>query len=86
MTLVFGEAALVGGLAGLCSAGGTLAAVNFGFGGLKFPIAFFGAFYIPADALAWGLGVGLLTAFLGSVLPAWTASRIRVSEVFAKMA
>jgi len=86
MTLVLGEASLVGVLAGLCSAGGTLAAINYGFGGIKFPIAFFAAFYIPAEALAWGVGVGLLTALLGSVVPAWTASRIRVSEVFAKVA
>jgi putative ABC transport system permease protein len=85
MTLVLGEASLVGVLAGLGSAGVTFAAINYGFGGLKFPIAFFGAFYIPAEALAWGVGVGLLTALLGSIMPAWTASRIRVSEVFAKV-
>jgi len=73
-------------LAGLCSAGATFATVNFVFGGFKFPIAFFGAFYIPADAIVWGVGVGLLTALLGSVMPAWNAGRIRVSEVFAKVA
>ena len=86
MTLVLGEASLVGVLAGLCSAGGTLAAINYGFGGVKFPIAFFPAFYIPAEAMVWGVGVGLLTALLGSVVPAWTASRIRVSEVIARVA
>lgn len=86
MTLVLGEASLVGVLAGLCSAGATFATVNLVFGGFKFPIAFFGAFYIPADALVWGVGIGLLTALVGSVMPAWTASRIRVSEVFAKVA
>ncbi len=86
MALVLGEASLVGVLAGLCSAGATFATVNFVFGGFKFPIAFFGAFYIPADAIVWGVGVGLLTALLGSVMPAWNAGRIRVSEVFAKVA
>jgi len=83
--LVLGEALLVGVGAGLCSAGLTWAMINHVLGGLKFPIAFFGAFYIPLAALWWGVAVGTLTALVGSVLPAWAASQVRVSEVFAKV-
>ncbi|HEX4131410.1 MAG TPA: ABC transporter permease [Pirellulales bacterium] len=86
MLLVLGEAVLVGTLAGLASATGTYYVVNDCLGGLKFPIAFFPAFFIPRAAIGWGLTIGLTTSLLGSIVPAWGARTVRVSDVFAKVA
>jgi putative ABC transport system permease protein len=85
LILVLGEALAIGALAGLASAAGAFALINFVFGGLKFPIAFFPAFLIPINAIWWGLSVGAGTALVGSVLPAWAACRVKVSEIFAKV-
>jgi hypothetical protein len=60
--------------------------INHVFGGFNFPIAFFGAFFIPVSAIGWGLSAGVTTALLGSVVPAWTASGIQVTEALAKVA
>lgn len=38
------------------------------------------------NALIWGVGVGTLTALLGSIVPAWSARTVKVSEVFSKIA
>ncbi|HLQ46316.1 MAG TPA: ABC transporter permease [Planctomycetaceae bacterium] len=85
LVLVVGEALLIGVLSGVFSAGGTWILVNELFGGVKFPIAFFPKFLIPTAAWWWGLTVGAGTAFLGSFFPAWSACRIKVSEVFARV-
>lgn len=86
LVLVLGEALLVGIVAGLASAGGTWLIVNEVAGGIPFPIAFFPKFMIPTAAWWWGLAVGGGTAFLGSFLPAWNACRVKVSEVFSRVA
>ena len=86
LDLVIGESILVGSLSGLFASAAALVLVNVGLGGIKFPVAFFPAFMIPTIALAWGMGMGALTAFLGSTIPGWTASNVQVSEVFAKVA
>lgn len=86
LTLVLGEALLIGGLSGLVSAGLTFSVINYGFGGLTFPIAFFSKFIIPINAIGWGFAVGLGTALVGSLVPAWSARTVKVSEVFAKVA
>jgi len=86
LTLVLGEALLIGVGSGLCSALATFVTINYVLGGIKFPIAFFGAFYIPAEAILWGVSVGLVTAWIGSIVPAWSAQKVKVSEVFAKVA
>jgi putative ABC transport system permease protein len=86
LVMVLGEALMIGVLAGAFSAGATFLVVNYGLGGFKFPIAFFPAFYIPQQALWWGPSVGLITALVGSFVPAQTACRVRVSEIFAKVA
>jgi putative ABC transport system permease protein len=86
LVLVMGEALLIGVGSGLLSAVATLVTINYVIGGLKFPIAFFGAFYIPTDAILWGVTVGLVTAWVGSIVPAWSAQKVKVSEVFAKVA
>ncbi len=84
--MVLGEAILIGAVSGLASAAATYFVINKVIGGLKFPIAFFPAFMIPAAAIGWGLAIGGLTSLAGSIFPAWTACRIKVSEVFARVA
>lgn len=86
LLLVLGESVVVGGLAGLASAALTLYVVNDVFGGLKFPIAFFGTFLIPEAALVWGGVTGAGAALAGSLAPAWTARSVRVAEIFARTA
>jgi len=74
------------GGAGLLSAGLTYTIINKWFGGLNFPIAFFSTFLIPVNAVWWGLAVGGLASLVGSIVPAWSAQRVKVSEVFSKIA
>jgi len=85
LVLVLGEAVLLGAGSGLVSAGGTWYVVNEIAGGLKFPIAFFPSFLIADAAWWWGPLVGGLAALAGSIFPAVTACRVKVSEVFAKV-
>jgi putative ABC transport system permease protein len=86
LTLVLGEALAIGALSGLVSSAATYALVNTVFGGIKFPIAFFPAFFIPPAAFWWGLALGSSTALAGSLLPAWSARNVKVADVFAKVA
>jgi putative ABC transport system permease protein len=86
LALVLGEAVLIGGMSGLLSAGLSYLFVHTYLGGIKFPIAFIPTFDIYADALWWGLVCGALTALAGSLVPAWSARTVKVSEVFAKVA
>jgi putative ABC transport system permease protein len=86
LILVLGEALALGVLCGLVSSGGTFVVVNKIFGGVAFPIAFFGAFNVSPNALWWGPAVGGITAFVGSFMPAWGARTVKVSEVFSKVA
>ncbi len=86
MLLILGEAMLVGALAGLLAAGATFAFFNLRWGGIPFRIGFFPVFRIPESALLWGLAIGAMTAFSGSIVPAWTARTVKVSEVFSKVA
>jgi putative ABC transport system permease protein len=85
MRLVLGEAILVGAASGLLSAAGSYVLVHVAMGGIKFPIAFFPVFDIYVDALWWGTLFGALTSLAGSLLPAWSARSVKVSEVFAKV-
>jgi putative ABC transport system permease protein len=86
LILVIGEALLIGVGSGLLSAVLTVYFINEVMGGLKLPIAFFQAFTIPYAAIWWGLAVGFGTACIGSLVPAWNARRVRVSDVFSKVA
>ncbi len=86
LALVLGEALLVGGLSGLLAAALTYGVVNFGMGGLPFQLGFFPRFLIPEYAFFWGPAMGCGTALLGSLVPAWSARSVRVSDVFAKVA
>ena len=86
MTLILGEAVLVGAASGFLAAAALYLIVTCWRGGIKFPIAFFPSFMIFIDALWWGLLFGGLASFAGAILPAWTAQRIKASEVFSKVA
>jgi putative ABC transport system permease protein len=86
LALVVGEAVLLGAGAGLLSTLATYTLINKVMGGINFPIAFFGAFFIPTAAIWWGLAIGVFTALAGSVVPAISASSIRVTEAFSKVA
>jgi putative ABC transport system permease protein len=86
LVLVLGEALLVGVIAGGLSAGTCYFLVNRVMGGVPFPIAFFPKFAISDWAPFWGVLIGAGAALLGSFLPAWNACRVKVSEVFARVA
>jgi putative ABC transport system permease protein len=86
MLLVLGEALLVGIMAGAVSATAVYFYVNLVIGGVPFPIAFFPKFAISAWAPWWGVAIGAGAAMLGSMLPAWNACRVKVSDVFARVA
>jgi putative ABC transport system permease protein len=84
MFLVLGEAVLLGTVCGLLSASLAYVGIN-ARGGVKFPIAFFPAFRIPLAALWWGVAIGGGTAIAGSLMPAWSARKVKVAEVFSKV-
>lgn len=82
LTLVLGEAVLVGLLAG----GMAAFLAWYGVGNLKLQIAFFGAFFVPWQALVYGPLLGMFVSVLGSLGPAFSAKNVKVAEVFAKVA
>jgi putative ABC transport system permease protein len=86
LILVLGEALLIGTLSGLFSAWLAKNLINELAGGIALPIAFFGKFYVDEAAPWWGLSMGAVTALAGSLLPAWSARSVKVSEVFSKIA
>jgi putative ABC transport system permease protein len=86
LVLVLGESVLLGATAGFISSATTWFLVNRVYGGIPFPIGFFSKIFIADDALWWGPAVGGLAALAGSLSPAWSACRVKVSEVFAKVA
>jgi putative ABC transport system permease protein len=86
LLLVLGESLILGTLAGLASAAATWYGVNQLAGGIPFPIAFFPKFFIADEALLWGPAVGAGAALAGSFVPAWTAARVKVTDVFSRVA
>ncbi len=84
MFLVLGEAILLGVASGFLSALVAFVGIN-ARGGVKFPIAFFPAFRIPMAALWWGVAIGAGTAIAGSLMPALSARKVKVAEVFSKI-
>jgi putative ABC transport system permease protein len=80
LALVLGEAVLIGTISGLLSSTLSYVMVNVILRTVNpMPMA------IPADALWWGPSLGGITAFAGSIIPALTACRVEVSEVFARV-
>jgi putative ABC transport system permease protein len=82
LLLVLGEALLVGFLGG-----GMAAYLSWKMlGGFKFQIMFFGAFFVPTNALFYGPLLGMAVSFAGCIGPALSAKNVKVAEVFAKVA
>jgi putative ABC transport system permease protein len=86
LILVLGESLMLGVSAGFVSAGLTYGVINWGMGGLHFPLGFLDTFLIPKAALWWGPAVGGLAALFGSFFPAWSARSVKVADVFSKVA
>jgi putative ABC transport system permease protein len=86
LVLVLGEGVLLGVVAGAVGSAITYLLINRVVGGIRIPLGWFPVFYVPAAALWWGPAVGGLAALLGGIVPAWNACRIKVSEVFARVA
>ena len=82
LLLVLGEALLVGFLGGGMSALLAYAML----GSFKFQIMFFGAFFVPINALFYGPALGMAVSFAGSIVPALSAKDVKVAEVFARVA
>lgn len=89
IAMVVGEASFVGALSGWfgaalawsCSAlaqRGWLPSEGFA--------GFLTLFPIPPETMAWGALLGAAVGFVGSVLPAWQARKVKVSDVFARIA
>jgi putative ABC transport system permease protein len=85
LALVLGEALLVGAGSGVVGATVTYLIVHGLIGGIAFPIGFFPRFDVLPDAIWWGLIFGSITSLAGSIVPAWSARTIKVSEVFSKV-
>ncbi len=83
LALVLGEATLIGAVSGGLSAVITFVMVNLV---LNNNGSFELGILVPLWGLAWGPVIGAATALGGSFIPAWTSCRIKVSEVFAKVA
>jgi putative ABC transport system permease protein len=89
MSMIVGEAVLIGVFGGLLStwsvyflprliSAGTRAA------GVK--IAFFDNFTAPIEIVIYGPILGVMVGVLGSALPSWNARKVKVSEVFSQVA
>jgi putative ABC transport system permease protein len=89
MALVVGEATLVGAVSGFAGAAVAWSASTLAVHGLL-PRAeltsLFMMFPIAASTVAWGTLMGALVGFAGSIVPAWNARKVKVSDVFAKIA
>ncbi|MBY0458299.1 MAG: ABC transporter permease, partial [Gemmataceae bacterium] len=82
LLIVLGEAVLVGFLGG-----GMSALLAWGMlGNFKFQIMFFGAFFVPINALLYGPLLGTAVSFAGCIGPAMSAKNVKVAEVFARVA
>jgi putative ABC transport system permease protein len=87
IAMVVGEAMLVGTLGG--AVGGTsayaISALNYA-DVLPGPqVQFLLEFPIPARYMLWGVVIGAGVGFVGSIIPAWGAPKVKVSDVFSKI-
>jgi ABC-type antimicrobial peptide transport system permease subunit len=82
--LFLGEALLVGTFAGFVGAGVVLGLVNFYAGGIQ--LTGFPRMTVPWSVFWWGPTLGAATALVGAAAPAIGAYRIRVTDVFSRVA
>lgn len=83
LALVLSEGALLGALGGLVGGGMTQLIVAL-VGGIDFGVG--NPFFVSRNAWWWGPALGAATALAGGLIPAWIACKVRVSEVFARVA
>jgi len=86
--LVIGEAMLVGGISGLLGTSIAWGCSQLALGGTlptNEATQFLTTFPVPDSALITGTALGLGIGFLGSILPAWSARSVKVTDVFAKL-
>jgi putative ABC transport system permease protein len=83
LLLVLGEALVLGACSGLVAGGLIWWITNTFFGGIR--MAGSEPFPVPWQAVVWGGCAGGAAALVGSVVPAWTAASVRVSQVFARV-
>ena len=89
MSMIVSEAMLIGTFGGLLS---TWSVYFLPMGirsltkaiGVK--ISFFDTFHSPIEIVIYGPILGILVGLIGAALPAWNARKVKVSEVFAKVA
>ena len=79
--LVTGEAVLLGAIGGFLSTLFSIVMIDYVL--VSFTSAILN---VPPSALWWGPAMGGLAALLGSLLPAWSACNVKVSDVFARVA
>src|SRR5262249_52356465 len=81
--IVLGEALLLGAGSGLVAGSLIYWIANTYFSGIS--VAGSDPFPVPWQAVLWGGGVGAATSLIGSIVPAWTAASLRVSQVFSRV-
>jgi putative ABC transport system permease protein len=89
MVLVIGEATLIGAISGFVGAFLAWLASTLAVSGVvpnNSVTRIFFMFPIASNTLLWGILMGGFVGFAGSVIPAWNARKVKVSDVFAKIA
>jgi putative ABC transport system permease protein len=89
LVLVVGEAMLIGAVSGLIGAALAWLCSALAVSGLlpsSSATRIFLSFPIQVQMIFWGALMGAFVGFAGSIVPAWNARKVRVSDVFAKIA
>jgi putative ABC transport system permease protein len=89
MVLVIGEATLIGAISGFFGAALAWLVSTLAVHGVlpsNSVTRIFFTFPIEMKMVCWGALMGACVGFCGSVLPAWNARKVKVSDVFAKIA
>jgi len=90
MGMILAEAILIGVMGGMLStwlvyfAPRGIEVMKEAFG-LKIQIAFFNNFKAPMAIVYYGPMLGTMVGIIGSIVPAWSSRRVKVSEVFAQV-
>jgi putative ABC transport system permease protein len=90
LSMIILEAVLIGVFGGMLSTwlvyfGPQLLEAGKGLAGIKFQIAFFNNFKAPWMIVVYGPVLGVLVGVIGSVVPAWSSRKAKVSEVFSQV-
>jgi putative ABC transport system permease protein len=89
MTMIVSEATLIGVFGGMLSTWAVYFAGKIGRAithALNTRVSFIENFKAPEEVLIYGPALGILVGVVGALLPAWNARKVKVSEVFAKIA